>query len=167
MPTVSSYVRVLSRCEFEPEYRFFNTPAADLGAYSGELDARASRWPGPTQATEDHRGTIRTCLAYRYPNARNSETNPIFFLREDTNEQWNKPWLSIARRSLAITAADKVSILPPSTRACNNARPDGILLIHTWTDHHDPPPVHLPLFPITPIRPHQTHMSSRRNDDPA
>lgn len=33
---------------------------------------------------------------------------PTFLLREVTNEHLDKPWLSIARRSLAITAADKV-----------------------------------------------------------
>ena len=33
---------------------------------------------------------------------------PSFMLREDNTEQSRIPWLSIARRSLAITAADKV-----------------------------------------------------------
>lgn len=35
---------------------------------------------------------------------------PAFLLREGATEQFNAPWLSIARRSLAITAADKVRV---------------------------------------------------------
>jgi hypothetical protein len=41
---------------------------------------------------------------------------PSFLLREDTTEQvLKKPWLDIARRSLAITAAEKVSYRPFSS----------------------------------------------------
>lgn len=35
---------------------------------------------------------------------------PAFMLREDAAEYSEIPWLGIARRSLAITAADKVSL---------------------------------------------------------
>jgi hypothetical protein len=36
---------------------------------------------------------------------------PSFLLRENTKEPERYPWLEIARRSLAITAADKVCFL--------------------------------------------------------
>lgn len=62
---------------------------------------------------------------------------PSFLLRADLAEQMvDKPWLDIARRSLAITAAEKVSLY--SFNIGYPSRP-------TRTDHTNPPSFPFPL----------------------
>lgn len=64
---------------------------------------------------------------------------PAFLLRAGPAEQMvDKPWLDIARRSLAITAAEKVSLYSFSMRY--SSRP-------TRTDHTNPSPFPFSLVP--------------------
>lgn len=82
---------------------------------------------------------------------------PSFLLREQRAGQMvDKPWLDMARRSLAITAAEKVSDCSLDIRS--------VCLTPPWTDHPDPSSVPLPFVSDTTLPTYPVHVRQCSHD---
>lgn len=91
VPTVSSYVRVLSKmASLMPEM------------LDGLGPAKNSR---PLQEQYMH------ILSIDRRMRETVKTFPSFFLRQDSDKEIHFPWLGVARKSLAITAAEKIIMI--------------------------------------------------------
>ncbi|KAB2572381.1 putative transcription factor lepB [Lasiodiplodia theobromae] len=91
VPTVSSYVRTLA------------SMARLMPSLLDKL--------GPIQWREPTLEQYRTIIDFDYSMRQLVSSIPMFLLRDEGQSTPSPPWLSIARRSLAITAADKIIMI--------------------------------------------------------
>lgn len=91
VPTVSSYVRVLSKmASLMPEM----------------LDGL-----GPAKSARPLQEQYMHILSIDRRMRETVKTFPSFFLRQDSEKELQFPWLGVARKSLAITAAEKIIMI--------------------------------------------------------